>query len=519
MNFRTTAILAIVLALVALIVFFTNQGEKPVPPEGGRTVVDVESAKVTKVSVTSADGKTLVLEKTGNDWKLVQPISALADSFNVDSLVRGLTEIKSRGEASKSEIKTLGLDPPAWKIEVVAAGKSVKLSVGPRPSVGDNLYVLVDGESKPRLISASICDQLDKTPESYRQNKLLSTAASALQQITIVQPDGKLVMQKKGNDWELLEPEKIPLESSAVSDLTFALTGLTAAEFVDEKDMPLIGNPAKSARRSVWFSTEAPTTQPAATRPPGTTIAFGEYDSILKKNVFVYLDNPRTFAKVAASSLDSFNKKPLDLRDKKVVDITPAEVSRISVATDITATTQPTSRPASKSELVIDRRKENVVLGPDLPAGPTTKSATTQASTQPATKPAGPVLPVSNWVLKSQQDADGSNARVDALLAKFNPLRADKYLPPTTATSQPSASYTIEITAELAGKKTVHQFRITDPGNEKPLIAAYKDLRFELPRNFVESLSGDFINKIEKIELPMPANMPPGMMPPGMMER
>ncbi|MGA2500187.1 MAG: DUF4340 domain-containing protein [Tepidisphaeraceae bacterium] len=516
MNFRTTAILAVILAIVALIVFFTNQGEKPAPPEGGRAVVDVESAKVTKISVTPADGKTLLLEKSGADWKLTQPIAALADSFNVDSLVRSLTELKSRGEASKSEIKTLGLDPPAWKIEVVAAGKSVKLGVGPRPSVGDNLYVLVDGESKPRLISASLCDQLEKAPESYRQNKLIGAAASALQQITIIQPDGKLVMQKKGNDWEMLEPEKIPLDSSAVSDLTFALTGLTAAEFVDEKDMPLIGNPAKSAKRSVWFSTDAPTTQPAATRPAGTTIAFGEYDSILKKNVFVYLDSPRTFAKVAAASLDSFNKKPLDLRDKKVVDITPGEVSRISVATDITATTQPTSRPASKSELVIERRKENVLLGPDLPVGPATKPATmpatTRASTQPVTQPAAPPLPVSNWVLKSQKDADGSNARVDALLAKFNPLRADKYLPPTTATSQPSASYTIEITAELAGKKTVHQFRITDPGGDKPLIGAYKDLRFELPRNFVESITGDFTNKLEKVETPMPANMPPGMM-------
>ncbi len=501
MNFRTTAILAVALAVVALIVFFTNRGDTPQPPEGGRAVVDLDSAKVTKITVAPTDGKTMVLEKSGSDWKLVQPISAPADTWNVDSLVRSLTELKSRGEAKSSEAKSLGLGNPAWKIEVVAGDKSVKLSVAARPTVGDNLYVLVEGESKPRLISASLCDQLEKTPESYRQTRLVSASSSALQQITITQPDGKLVIQKKGSDWELLEPEKMPLDSSAVSDLTFAITGLTATEFVDEKDLPLIGNPAKSPKRSIWFSTEAPTTQPAATRPAGTTVAFGEFDSILKKNVFAYLDSPRTFAKVSATSLDAFNKKPLDLRDKKVVDIVPAEVSRISVTSDIAATTRPTSRPASKSELVIERRKENIVLGPAVPPPPATKpastQATTQAATQPATQPVVPPPPVSNWVLKSQKGADGSNSKVDALLAKFNPLRAEKYLPPTTATSQPSATYTVEITTELAGKTTVHQLRITDPGDEKPLIGAYKELRFELPRSFTESITGDFVNKAD----------------------
>ena len=57
---------------------------------------------------------------------------------------------------------------------------------------------------------------------------------------------------------------------------------------------------------------------------------------------------------VAASVLDTLNKKPIELRDKKVATIDPGQVSAIAITTDLAATTQPTTRPASHKETIIE---------------------------------------------------------------------------------------------------------------------------------------------------------------------
>src|SRR5439155_12076286 len=122
------------------------------------------------------------------------------------------------------------------------------------------------------------------------------------------------VLQKPANDWEVNSPQKMPAEASEVSDITSAITSISAAEFVDESDVPTPLLPKSNSKLTVWFSTDAPTTQPAtapATRPAGTTITFGGYDNNLRKNVYVAVSNPPVLMKVSASSMDSFNKKPI----------------------------------------------------------------------------------------------------------------------------------------------------------------------------------------------------------------
>src|SRR2546422_7326782 len=101
-----------------------------------------------------------------------------------------------------------------------------------------------------------------------------------------------------------------------------------------------------------------------ATQPQGLTIKFGRYDSMLKKNVMAMTSASPAIAKVQATILETLGKRPLDLRDKRALTIDPAQVSHVSIVSDLAATTQPTSRPASKTEVEIIRRKVNLALGP-----------------------------------------------------------------------------------------------------------------------------------------------------------
>ena len=506
----------LVAGTLALVIHY-RQNQQPAETKDERKLVDLEEKDLAKVVVTPAGGKRIVLEKSGTEWRLTEPVTAPADTFAVDSLVSGLINLRTRDQVPPND--ATGTGNPRYAVELYGTGdKSYKFNVGNRSVVGNNLYVQVQGQSKVAVVSGDVMDQLDKPYTSFRQNRLFSSAN--IRQLEITKPDLKLVLQKPGNDWEMVAPQKMPAESSEVSDLTSAITSLSAAEFVDESEVPTPLLPKSNSKLTIWFSGDAPSTQPATaptTRPGGTTLTFGGYDTVLKKNVYVAVSNPQVLIKVPASTMDSFNKKPLDLRDRRALDIEPGQVSRLSILTDTPSTTQPTTKPASKSEIVLERKKQSLALGPEMPlmplpttrptTRPTTGPAATQAAaTQPTTQVAAtqPALPPSNWTLNRNGDADDS--RVEALLEKLHPLRVDKYVAGPLPTTQPVPRYIVHVSTVAAGgaKSGEYEFRLTDQGAEKPLLGEYNGLTFELPHTFLESITGDFTNKPKAAMPPMP---------------
>lgn len=509
MNFKTTLVLIVLLAVLGGVALFVkhrqpNGEEKPAVPG---QIFDVASADISKLTITPSDGKKIAFAKSGTDWRITDPINAPADTFAVDRLTSAIAEIK--GAELEEKPASTGLDQPSYVINFDAKDGSHQLKIGKATGVGDKVYVEGGNENKLRLASADILEQLQKPLKDYRQTRLLDKVSSSdIKQLTIDKEGKKLVLEKHGMDWELVSPEKIPAESSAVSDLTFAVTGLNASEFVNESEVIPALDPNKHPQLTVTFSETAPTTQPAATTQPGAvTVKFGGFTDIQKKNVFVSVSNPPALAIVPASSLESLQKTPLDLRDRKLMDVDPAQVSRIAIATKTEATTQPTAKPASHQELVIDRKKEaeSATTRPTTqPSHLATTRPTTHpavAATQPSTQPA---LPATVWALVEPKQGDASQSKVEALLAKFHPLRVDKYLPSSAATTRPSSTYTIQITAEIGGKTTKHVIDLIDPGNDKPLVGTYNGLTFEVPRTLTDSFTEDYTNKAEAPEPPAP---------------
>ena len=112
---------------------------------------------------------------------------------------------------------------------------------------------------------------------------------------------------------------------------------------------------------TVFLSSVAPTTQPAATQPAGVTIKIGAFTDIDKEKVFAQASDVNALAQVALNETSLgklLGASVVTLRDKKVVDIDPEKVSGFTLAVDRAATTQPATRPAEMRELTIDRRQE-----------------------------------------------------------------------------------------------------------------------------------------------------------------
>ena len=192
-------------------------------------------------------------------------------------------------------------------------------------------------------------------------------------------------------------------------------------------------------------------------------------------------------AKIAKSSLDSLQKTLLDLRDRDVFSVLPADVSKISLVKAIfptpsaTQATQPApavERPTFTQLIVLTRRPAS-----PKPLGP--RLATSKPSTQPTTQP-----PQSVWefAIPAEPKSAVDDSKVDALLAKFDPFRADKYLD-KAPDSRVEQRYVV--TLETPTLKKYH-VEVVRPANAQTPYAVYNGMTFEVATTLLDALDADF---------------------------
>ena len=399
MKFKTTIILIALLIITGVTFYFVHQQPEQTTetPSATKNLLSISQDVVTKVSITAADGQPLVMEHTGSNWTITQPLHAKADTFTAGDLVREICELQSHAQVG-ADIAT-GVDHPTYRVELTDKnGKITTLNFGTKSDVGDNLYVRVNDQSQVDVISADVQTYLDKSLNDYRDMNLVTATADTIRRIQISNAR-TIELSKNGGKWEMVSPEHWAIESSAMDDLLSTLTSLRAAAFVDHPLPAAMYQFNKPQMVVTYWSTP---TGGATTQPTQNRIVFGGYDDVRKQNIFAEIDD--RVVKIAAMTMDSLNKAPLDLRNRMVVDIESAKADQIELRRDLPATTQPNSRPASKVDLVIVR------------------NAKPQAATRPTTNPSPA------WVFRDNKTAKVNEPNVNDLLANLHPLKAEKYL-------------------------------------------------------------------------------------------
>jgi hypothetical protein len=491
MNFRTTVILIVLLVVVGAFLVWDRTNQKPegeaqktqATDEGGAKIADIDPASVTAVTITPAEGAATVLTKADGKWRMTQPMNAAADQFAVDDLVRNLTDLRSQGSVDASNAG------PSKYVVQLGGAKSVKLSISAKSVVGNTMYVSADG-GKPQVTASDIYDKLGKT-DDLRDKQLVTASSTDIKQIAVEGEGTKYALAKTGSNWKVLQPQVMPAEESAASDIVYALTGMRAVGFV--ANVPASTTGLDKPVATISYSTAAPATQPsgagspsAASQPAMTTVALGRYEDIRKQNIYATVVGSNVIARVPATILDSIKKQPLDLRDKKVMDIEPGDVTELRLSIDKSATTQPATKPAVKKEVVLQLMQ----VRPLEPATAPATKATTGPATKPATKPTE-----SKWLVREMgSNVAADDAKVNSLLGDLHPLRAEKYLE-KAPTTRPVAQYALKVTSGgLHGLALVqYDLHITDPGGEKPVIGEMNGLSFEMSRGILAKFDESYM--------------------------
>jgi hypothetical protein len=502
MNFKTTIVLILCLAIAGIAMYMTRNAPttEPAPP-AAQKLVDIPSLDVAKLSITPAGDPAIVLQKDGMKWQMLEPVKAAADASAVDDLVSTITGLESHGktDAGGANAEVTGLGSPTYRIEIADKnGKTIKLAVGKPTSVGDELYVQKDGESQADRVPSALYASLNKPASGYRDLKLLDVKSPEVKTMQIASGSGSFSLDRQGNDWHITAgPTTMPADEPSVSDLIFGLGGMRAEEFVSEKADDLKRYGFDDPQLTVTFTSQ-PTATPPTTQPlQNGFVKFGRYQDLRKQNVFVMTSASSAVATVPASSMTTFDKKPLDLRDKNVLKIDKAAVETILIETHKPATTQPTVKPASATMVTIERNKEVPWQGAPfaLPKA-TTQAAMAQATSGPSSAPSTaptsqastePATPPAKWLITSEPKSPADEPGVDGLLAMLNPLRVEKFLE-KSPTTQPADQYRLTIDT-TGGSYTIN---ITDPGGAQNPVGEYNGLTFELSRPLLDKLNAKY---------------------------
>ena len=112
MNPRARLNLGLLAAAVGLgvAVFVANRKEPPGPP-----LTPYQAGAIERIALEHPGVPAIRLEKKDGHWRLVEPVQAEADEFEVNALV-GLADRQTQLKVEGGVAKELGLDPPAYTL-------------------------------------------------------------------------------------------------------------------------------------------------------------------------------------------------------------------------------------------------------------------------------------------------------------------------------------------------------------------------------------------------------------------
>ena len=235
LTIKLIGVLVVVIGIYAVVKFTDGKSRSKSYHE---TLVDIDTAAVTKIEIENAGNQT-VLKKTDGKWTVENGKSATSSS--VKSLLGNLLTIKPSRLASRKE--------ESWKdFQVDSAGTNVKIYEG-----SDKTLDLVIGRfgvegQRSFYTHVRLADEEDtyvannfmgmgvgKSAADFRNSQILKVKKDSISSIDFAYVDGTFSLEKGGNDqWTM---GGVPADSASVASYLSGLTFVSSKNF-SESPLP-----------------------------------------------------------------------------------------------------------------------------------------------------------------------------------------------------------------------------------------------------------------------------------------
>lgn len=190
MNFRTTAILAILLA--GMVVWYTLLRQSPALTAGQASTLKPPAAEVAaplieedalgevvRIVVRKDDGSSWTFEKeksetgAGSGWMIIEPFNFKASGWEVDRIARDLKSLKYEvshpaGAPGSISAADAGLEPPQYAVTLSDTdGKTKTVQIG-KPASPMETFVRLEGGDRIAVATSNLRTLIKKSPVEYR---------------------------------------------------------------------------------------------------------------------------------------------------------------------------------------------------------------------------------------------------------------------------------------------------------------------------------------------------------------
>ncbi|MBV9407044.1 MAG: DUF4340 domain-containing protein [Acidobacteriaceae bacterium] len=195
-----------------------------------KRLLTFNSNQLTRIDVASAKSNVEFGKNNQNEWQILKPEPYRADSFEVEELLRKLTDAKMDLSGSADDVKKAAAayasGTPVATAKVTDASGTQDLTVRKNK---DDYYAkssVVEGVYK---VSSDLGKALEKSPDDFRNKKIFDFGFSDLTKFEIQQGTSDKVYIRSGSDWKL---NGQTMDAGSVQALIDKLRDVAASKFV-----------------------------------------------------------------------------------------------------------------------------------------------------------------------------------------------------------------------------------------------------------------------------------------------
>jgi hypothetical protein len=208
------------------------------------TLLKMNKDQVAEVVLQRQSGDNITLQRTGEGWQIINPITEVADQNSVVDFIEGTTLEKSTDlvkEGDGIDWKLFGLDAPAAQLSFADnAGKKIEFLISGKKNFDGDLYLRRSGENKVFTVSTTWNNRAQKKLLDFRDRRVLKKEPAGFKKL-VFEAAGKnlFTVEKEASEWKMSQAaaessdfKNWILDAPRVNEVIFSLNNCLAQEIL-----------------------------------------------------------------------------------------------------------------------------------------------------------------------------------------------------------------------------------------------------------------------------------------------
>jgi hypothetical protein len=235
---RSTIVLLVLLAGIGGYIYFVESERDPAAADAKpKAFTALAADTIEEIRIKNADGETSHVQKVGENWQLLEPNKAGADTGVVGTVTSNLStlEVQRVVDENPSDLKQYGLEPA--RIDVSFRLKDQKdfqqLFVGNKTPTGGDVFARRPNEKRVFLISSYLESIFNKSSFDLRDKSVLKFDRATADRITVTEGASTVEFTKDGMDWRIARPVAARADAAAIEGLLSRLSSTFMQKIVE----------------------------------------------------------------------------------------------------------------------------------------------------------------------------------------------------------------------------------------------------------------------------------------------